>query len=140
MVRAAAPDDRWHVVERDARSFGARREPDVDEALAAGRLLVAERAGRVTGYALAHVVGRTLVVGAAAADDPAIVLALVAHHADRARPEEGAVRVLVPAADQRLVDLALLAGFGVERMHAYLARGGGTMPPKGYVLMPFGRC
>lgn len=140
IVREAGPDDRWHVVERDARSFGARREADVDAALDGGRLVVAERAGRLTGYALAEVVGRTLLVGAAAADDPVVVLALAARHAARARQAGGPVDLLVPAGDQRLVELALLAGLRVARVHAYLARGGATMPPRGYVLMPFGRC
>lgn len=140
MLRAATPEDRWHVVERDARSFGARREADVDAALEAGRLAVSERAGRLTGYALAHVLGRSLLVGAVAAEDPAVVLALVGHHVDTTRPGEGAVRITVPAGDQRVVDLALAAGFRIERLRAYLARGGGTMPPKGYLLMPFGGC
>jgi GNAT superfamily N-acetyltransferase len=140
IVRAAVPDDRWHVVERDARSFGARRESDVDDALGAGRLVVAERAGRITGYALAHPVGRTLVLGAAAADDPRVVLALVARQVADARPEAGVARLLAPAVDQRLVDLALQAGFRVAGVRAMLAWGGGTPPPKGYLLMPFGRC
>lgn len=140
VVRAATPEDAWAVVERDARSFGARRHADVDDALGAGRLLVGERAGRIVAHALAEVVGRTLVVGGAAADEAENVVALVAAHIARARVDDGVVRVLVPAGDQRLVDLALRSGFRVERLLSYLVLGGGTAPPKGYVPMPFGRC
>jgi hypothetical protein len=68
------------------------------------------------------------------------VMAMVARLAEAVAVAERGVRVLVPAVDQRLVDLALLTGFRIERLRAYLTHGGGTAPPRAYLLMPLGRC
>jgi len=140
MVRPATPDDRWAIVERDGRFFGARREPELDDAFCENRVVVAERAGRVVGHAIGSVIGSTLVLGTAAAEDPDVVMAMVAMQVDIGRPTGGPVRMLVPGGDQRLVDVAWRAGFRVERLHALLTHGGGSPPPKGYVLSPFGGC
>jgi predicted N-acetyltransferase YhbS len=140
VVRAATTNDRWQVVERDARAFGARREQDVDHALAYGRVAVAERGGRTVGHVLARRLADELLVGTGAADDPSILLALIADQVAAGRHGMTTARLQVPATDQQAVLGLVDAGFRLGRLSSYLVRGGGTSPPRGYLLMPPGRC
>jgi predicted N-acetyltransferase YhbS len=130
-IRAATAGDQPRIVARDARAFGAQRAQDVERHVRANRALVAERGQAFAGYALAGP-GR---LGAAAGDDPAIVLALLAVLAADEAVAATSPRVLVLATDRALLDGLRAMGFRLFRACHYMLRGGGTAPPPGYVLM-----
>jgi hypothetical protein len=135
VIRAAGAEDRARLVARDARAFGAERPQSVDVYLRDGRALVAVRSGGLAGYALGIGFDGTAHLGAASADDADLLLALLATLAADLSRTDAPVRILVPAADRRLVDGLVHLGFRVFRSCLYLVRGGGTPPPPNYVLM-----
>lgn len=135
VVRPATAADAAHVVQRDARAFGAPRAQSVDGYLARGRVLIAERGAMLAGYALGLVADRVAHLGAASADDADVVLVLLATLAGELAAPGVGVRVLVPATDRRLLGGLADFGFRVRLACQYLVRGGGTAPPANYVLM-----
>jgi len=130
-IRDATAQDRERIAARDARAFGTPRPHDVARSLDAGRGMVALRAGTLVGYALG-VPGR---LGSAAADDPEVVLAMLAALAAAPALRAVPLRLMMVASDRRLVDGLLAMGFAPFRACQYMVRGGGTAPPAGYVLM-----
>jgi GNAT superfamily N-acetyltransferase len=135
VVRAAADEDRVRLVARDARAFGAQRPQSIDLYLRRGRVLVAEEGATLAGYAMGIGFEAIAFLGSASADDPEILLLLLATLASELAARHHAVRTLVPAGDRRLVDGLLGLGFRVFRACQYMVRGGGTAPPTNYVLM-----
>lgn len=134
-LRRGVAEDQARLVARDARAFGAPRPQSIDLYLGRGTVRVAERGGALAGYALGIGFEGTAYLGSASADDPELLLALVAAvAAELARPGT-TLRILVPATDRQLVDGLLGAGFRVFRACHYMVRGGGTAPPPAYVLM-----
>jgi len=134
-IRTASVADRSWIVARDGRAFGAERPQAIDMYLQRGRALVAERAAAVAAYALGIGAHGTAYLGSASADDADALLALIATLAGELLGSAGAVRLLVPAADRRLVEGLIQLGFRVFRACNYMVRGGGTAPPPNYVLM-----
>jgi predicted N-acetyltransferase YhbS len=134
-IRAATPEDRPRILARDARAFGAQRPQSVDLNLRRGRVLVADAGGALAGYAMAIGFDALALLGAASADDPDLLLGLLARLAEELHVPGRSVRILVPAADRRLVEGLLALGFRVFRAYHYMVRGGGTAPPPNYVLM-----
>jgi len=134
-IRPAIGDDRGRIVGRDARAFGAMRPQSVELYLTRGRALVAEAGAGLAGYALGIAFEGTGYVGSAAADDPAVLLALVGTLARELSTPTVTLRTLVPAADRALVDGLVGLGFRAFRACHYMVRGGGTAPPPNYVLM-----
>ncbi len=134
-LRAPTQEDRARVVARDARAFGAERTRIVELYFGRGRSLVAERARTVVGYALGIAFDGIAHVGSASADDPDVLVRLVATLAMELAGGDLAVRTVVPATDRRLVGGLLDLGFRVLRAAHYMVRGGGTAPPANYVLM-----
>jgi predicted N-acetyltransferase YhbS len=130
-IRRAEAGDQARMVARDARAFGGQRPQDVDRSVRTGRAVVAERGRTFAGYALARV-GQ---LGAAAADDPEVVLAMLATLAADPAVAATAPRLMVLGTDRPLVDGLRAIGFRVFRACHYMIRGGGTAPPAGYVLM-----
>lgn len=130
-IRPAAAGDQARIVARDARAFGAQRPNDVERHVRARRAVVAERGNAFAGYAFAGV-GR---LGAAAGDDPEIVLAMLATLAAEPAVVAKPPRVIVLATDRALLDGLRAMGFRPFRACHYMLRGGGTAPPAGYVLM-----
>jgi len=130
-LRPATTSDQARIVSRDTRTFGAARAQDVERLLRAGRGVIAERGKAVVGFALGGF-GR---LGPAAADEPALVLALLATLADDPALRGDRLRVMVVATDRALVDGLRGMGLRVVRTCLYMIRGGGTAPPAGYVLM-----
>jgi len=74
-------------------------------------------------------------LGPATADEPALVLTLLATLANDPAFRGGALRVTVVATDRALVEGLRGMGLRVVRTCLYMIRGGGTAPPPGYVLM-----
>jgi ribosomal protein S18 acetylase RimI-like enzyme len=134
-LRPGTADDRSRLVARDGRAFGAQRPQSIDLYLQRGRVLVAERAGTVAGFALGIGFEGAAYVGSASADDGDLLLALVTGMAAALTAPAVTVRVLVPATDRKLVDGLLGAGLRVFRACHYMVRGGGTAPPPNYALM-----
>ncbi len=134
-VRFATAADAARVVARDARAFGAPRPQNVNLYLERGRVLVAERATQLAGYALGIGFQGTGYLGSASADDPDVLLVLLATLAGELSARGVAVRALVPATDRRLVDGLGALGFRAFLACHYMGRGGGTAPPPSYVLM-----
>ena len=130
-MRPAVAADQARIVARDARPFGTPRPQDVERHLRSGRGLVAERGKTLAGFAL----GGFGMLGSAAADDPALVLAMLATLAAEPTLRGGPLRVMLLATDRALVDGLRAMGFGLFRACHYMIRGGGTAPPTGYVLM-----
>jgi predicted N-acetyltransferase YhbS len=130
-VRKAVAGDQAGIAARDARTFGAPRPQDVERHLRAGHGVVAERGKALAGFALG-VPGR---LGPAAAEDPALTLALLGALTADPALAAARLRVMVLATDRVLVDGLRALGFGVFRACQYMIRGGGTAPPAGYVLM-----
>ena len=128
-IRPAEPGDQQRIVARDARAFGAARSHDVERRLRDGRAVVAERDRGLVGYALAGA-GR---LGSAAAEDPAVVVAMLATLAGALRGAR--LRAMVLGTDRVLIDGLLGLGFALFGAGHYMIRGGGTAPPSGYVLM-----
>jgi acetyltransferase (GNAT) family protein len=131
VVRPATPGDLPRIVARDARAFGAERAHDVERRLTAGAAVVADRRGSVAGYAL----GGFGCLGSAAADDPNLVLAMIAALTGVAALRAAPLRVMIASTDRPQVDGLLDLGFRLFRACHYMIRGGGTAPPAGYVLM-----
>ena len=123
------------MIARDARAFGAERQQSVDAYIQGGRVLVAERAATVAGYALGIAAHGTAYLGSASADDGEVLLALLATLAGELAGPGVVVRLLVPATDRRLVDGIMQLGFRVFRACQYMVRGAGIAPPPSYVLM-----
>jgi len=134
-LRPASDADRTRLVERDGRAFGAPRPQSIDLYLRSGRALVAERGTTLAGYALGIGLARIAYLGAASADDPDVLLELLASLAGELGDERRMLRTLVPSSDRRLVEGLLGVGFRVFRACHYMVRGGGTAPPPNYVLM-----
>jgi ribosomal protein S18 acetylase RimI-like enzyme len=130
-IRAAAATDQQRIVARDARTFGTQRPQDIERQLRSARAVVAERAAAIAGFAL----GGFGVLGSAAADDPELVLAMLAALAADATLRTSALRVMVLGTDRVIVDGLRAMEFRVFRACHYMVRGGGTAPPAGYVLM-----
>jgi ribosomal protein S18 acetylase RimI-like enzyme len=130
-IRRAEAGDQARIVARDARAVGAQRPQDVERHVRAGRAVVAERGRTFAGYAL----GRVGQLGAAAADDPDVVLAMLATLAADPAVVVTPARAMVLGTDRPLVDGLRAMGFRVFRACHYMVRGGGTAPPAGYVLM-----
>lgn len=135
VVRPATEADRARIVARDARAFGAERPQNVDSYLQRGRVLVAERAAALAGYALGIGTHGVAYVGSASAEDADVLLALVATLTGELVAPGAGVRLMLPAGDRRVVDGLLQLGFRVFRTCQYMVRGGGTAPPANYVLM-----
>jgi GNAT superfamily N-acetyltransferase len=133
VVREAVAGDAARVAARDARAFGAPRPQSVDLYLQRGRAAVAERGTTIAGYALGLASPTAAYLGSAAADDPDVLLVLLATLAGRFTTMR--VRVLLPATDRRLVEGLVGLGFRVLRACHYMGRGGATSPPPNYVLM-----
>jgi ribosomal protein S18 acetylase RimI-like enzyme len=131
MIRRADPSDQSRIAARDARAFGAQRPHDVERHVRAGQAVVAERGRTFAGYALA----RAGWLGAAAADDPDVVLAMLAALSADSAVAVTPPRLMVLGTDRALVDGLRAMGFRVFRACHYMIRGGGTAPPAGYVLM-----
>jgi ribosomal protein S18 acetylase RimI-like enzyme len=134
-VRVATGDDRAALVVRDARAFGAPRAQSIDLYLRRGRILVAGEREALVGYAMAIGFEKRAFLGSASADDPGVLLLLLATLAAEVAGRGQSVRTLVPATDRVLVDGLLGLGFRVFRACHYMVRGGGTSPPPSYVLM-----
>jgi len=134
-LRPAEAGDRTALVERDGRAFGAPRPQNVDLHLRRGRALLAERGTALAGYAFGIALGQLAYLGSASAEDPEVLLDLLASLAGGLQGDATAVRILVPSSDRRLVDGLLGVGFRVLRACHYMVRGGGTAPPPNYVLM-----
>jgi GNAT superfamily N-acetyltransferase len=134
-VRPGAMEDRQRLVTRDAKAFGAPRAQSVDLYLTRGRSLVAESGRTLAGYAFGIGFRGTAFLGSASAEDPDLLLALLASLAAELAGRGLAVRTLVPAVDRRLVEGLAALGFRVFRACHYMVRGGGTAPPANYVLM-----
>jgi len=130
-IRAAEASDQTRIVARDARPFGTSRPHDIERVLRGGRGVVAERGKTLAGYALAG----AAMLGPASADDPELVVALLATLAADAALGATPLRAMALATDRVLVDGLRAAGFKVVRALHYMVRGGGTAPPAGYVLM-----
>jgi ribosomal protein S18 acetylase RimI-like enzyme len=130
-VRKAVPGDQARIVARDARTFGAQRPQDVERYLRSAHGVVAERGKTLAGFAL----GGFGTLGSAAAEDPALVLALLGALAADPGLRAERLRIMVLATDRMLVDGLRAAGFALFRACHYMIRGGGTAPPAGYVLM-----
>jgi GNAT superfamily N-acetyltransferase len=135
VVRAAADDDRMRLVARDARAFGAQRPQSIDLYLRRGRVLVAEEAGTLAGYAMGIGFDAMAFLGSASADEAETLLLLLTALASELVGQGRTVRIVVPATDRRLVEGLLGLGFRVFRACHYMVRGGGTAPPPNYVLM-----
>jgi GNAT superfamily N-acetyltransferase len=143
VVRGAQAEDRAAIVVRDARAFGAERPRSIDVALEHGRAVIAERGRTLAGHALevrlgGAASGRTAFAGTASADDPDVLLGLLATLTAELSGGAGgdrAVRIIVPAGDRRLVVGLLDVGFRVRCAAQYMVRGAGTPPPPNYVLM-----
>jgi ribosomal protein S18 acetylase RimI-like enzyme len=135
VVRAAADDDRMRLVARDARAFGAQRPQSIDLYLRRGRVLVAEEAGTLAGYAMGIGFDAMAFLGSASADEAETLLLLLTALASGLGGQGRTIRIVVPATDRRLVEGLLALGFRVFRACHYMVRGGGTAPPPNYVLM-----
>jgi ribosomal protein S18 acetylase RimI-like enzyme len=134
-VRSGTDADQTELVARDARSWGAPRPQDIGRLLTRGTAMLLVRHDRVLAHGFARPAERVACIGPAAGDDGPLVASLVAHLAGEAAARHALPsRTLVPAADQRLVDALLAHGFRVRATLIYLAAGGGTAPPAGYVL------
>lgn len=134
-VRPAAVADAARVTARDARAFGAPRPQSVELYLQRGRAVVAERGTVLAGYALGLGSQTAAYMGSAAADEPEVLLVLLATLASALAAARARVRVLVPATDRRLVEGLVGLGFRVLRACHYMGRGGATSSPPNYVLM-----
>lgn len=134
-LRARAPGDGRFIVERDLRVFGGQRGQDVNLLSEHGTGVVAERAGRITGYAFGLHGRGGVQLGPGAADDPAVLRAMLGELARDLGGRQRPVRVMVPAGDRRVVDGLVESGFRVSRVCTYMIRGGGMAPPQSYVLM-----
>jgi ribosomal protein S18 acetylase RimI-like enzyme len=134
-LRPAEAEDRVELVARDARAFGAARPQSLEPYLRRGRVLVAEDGRGLVGYACGIGVRTTAYVGSAAADDGAVLCALLGALTAELAGAGAAVHVLVPAADRALLDGLAARGYRVFRACQYMVRGGGTAPPPNYVLM-----
>jgi GNAT superfamily N-acetyltransferase len=133
-IRAGTDADQTELVARDARSWGAPRPQDVARLLSRGSAMLLVRHDRVLAHGFARLAERVVCIGPAAGDDGLLVASLVGHLAAEAARHALPSRTLVPAGDQRLVDALLAHGFRVRGTLVYLAAGGGTAPPPGYVL------
>jgi predicted N-acetyltransferase YhbS len=131
VIRSAEPSDQARIVARDARPFGTARPHDVERHLRAGHGVIAERGTTLAGYALAAFG----ILGSAAGEDQALVVAMLATLASVPALRLGALRVMVLATDRMLIDGLRTIGFRLFRACHYMIRGGGTAPPSGYVLM-----
>ncbi|HZP43303.1 MAG TPA: GNAT family N-acetyltransferase [Candidatus Binatia bacterium] len=134
-VRPATTADAARVTARDARAFGAPRPQSVDLYLGRGRAVVGERGTALVGYALGLGLDASAHLGSAAADEPEVLLLLLAALARDLAVRRTPVRVLLPATDRRLVEGLVGLGFRVLRACQYLGRGGASSPPPNYVLM-----
>jgi GNAT superfamily N-acetyltransferase len=134
-VRAGTAEDKARLAARDARAFGAPRPQSVELYLRRGQVLVAEEGTALAGYVMGMGLDANAFLGSASADDPDVLLLLLASLAGELAGRGHAVRTLVPAVDRRLVDGLLGFGFRVFRACHYMVRGGGTAPPPNYVLM-----
>jgi ribosomal protein S18 acetylase RimI-like enzyme len=134
-IRAGTDADEAELVARDARSWGGPRPQDLAPLLERGQAMLLVRHDRVLAHGFARREERTTWIGPAAGDDGSLVASVVGHLAAEAVAGDGlASRVLVPAADRKLVDGVLAHGFTVRGTQLYLGAGGGTAPPPGYVL------
>ena len=75
-IRAIAPEDGPAIAAMDAQAFGADRAPILAALIAAGRGLIALRAGRPCGFALVRAFGKGQVIGPLAAEDERLAIAL----------------------------------------------------------------
>ena len=75
-IREITPEDRLAVEAMDAHAFGANRAPILEALMAAGRGLIALRAGRPCGFALMRAFGKGQVIGPLAAEDERLAVAL----------------------------------------------------------------
>ena len=95
-IRPLRPEDIGAIRDLDCRASGMERTRLLDALVAAGKVAVIERDGRVHGYACVRRFGRGVVVGPVAARDAADAKALVATLA--AEHRGGFVRIDAPAA------------------------------------------
>src|SRR5579884_1424762 len=135
LVELVCAPGRAEPVARDARAFGAPRPQSLEPYLRRGRVLLAEDERGLAGYACGIGVRTRAYVGSAAAEDGAVLLALLGALTAELAGAGAAVHVLVPATDRALLDGLLAHGYRVFRACQYLVRGGGTAPPPNYVLM-----
>ena len=98
-LRATAPDDLTALSDLDAAAFGASRREVIGAVMAAGTGVLAERDGKVAGFALIRQSGRGALIGPVVAPDEGLAIALVSHLVSRAH---GFVRIDVPAEAERL--------------------------------------
>jgi ribosomal protein S18 acetylase RimI-like enzyme len=134
-LRPAEARDRAELVARDARAFGAPRPQSLEPYLRRGRVLLAEDERGLAGYACGIGARTRAYVGSAAAEDGAVLLALLGALTAELAGAGATVHVLVSATDRALLDGLLSHGYRVFRACQYLLRGGGTAPPPNYVLM-----
>jgi GNAT superfamily N-acetyltransferase len=77
VFRAASREDLVALIEWDEAAFGANRHEVIDAVFAAGQGVIAEQAGRMTGFALMRASGRGSLIGPVVAGDEALAIALI---------------------------------------------------------------
>jgi len=119
-LRPLSATDRQRIVELDTAAIGAPRTALIAAVLDVGRGVVAEREGRVTGFALARDFGRGTSIGPVVAADETLATALIAHHL---RDASGFARVDIPADAVQLASWLEAAGLACVDRVTVMVRG-----------------
>jgi len=109
VLRSVSLADLEAVCDLDAAAFGANRRHLVEAVFTAGGGVgvLAERNGRLAGFALVRQSGRGTTIGPVVAEDEALAIALIAHQLNTSG---GFTRVDVPADATQLADWLEAAG------------------------------
>lgn len=125
-LRRVTSADLPAISQWDAAAFGAERAHVITAVLDDGEGFLAERDGRLAGYALARSGGRGTIIGPVAANDETLAIELIAH---RLRRVTGFARLDVPA-DATLLR-AWLESAGLPRVDQAPVMTRGDAPQRG---------
>ncbi len=132
VLRTVSPADLASLCDLDATAFGASRR-QVISAVFEGGGVVAQRNGRLAGFALARQSGRGTLIGPVVADGEPLAIALIAHQLQATR---GFVRVDVPTDAAQLAEWLETAGLVcVDRVTAMIR---GDVPEEHSTTRTFG--
>jgi len=133
VLRKVTRDDIATIARWDATAFSSHRQHIVETILETGDGLLAERDGRLAGYALARRAGRGTTVGPVVAEDEILAIELIAGALERAG---GFCRLDVPADATRLS--AWLETVGLKRVDQAAVMTRGTALPRQGTARVFG--
>jgi GNAT superfamily N-acetyltransferase len=125
VLRAVSPSDLAFLCDLDAVAWGANRSEVVGAVLNAGGGVLAERKGRLAGFALARQAGRGTLIGPVVANDQVLAIALIA---DLLKASSGFTRIDVPTDAAELS--AWLEAAGLARVDQVTTMVRGNLPER----------